>query len=165
VVPTAEAVATTGRGLPPAPLAAFVTFVEAPVGSPANQDHEYTTDGIRRMTAALTAVLDEQRIESGDVGERLAGLHEKADRFEAAPGGTNHVARVREVFMATADVMAAVQQQHWPEAQALKNQIGDLRTTAGALENSRALTDQTPAVRSFFRRAALALQTMSAQAP
>src|SRR5687768_15869683 len=72
---------TVGASLPPAQVAAFITFVEAP-GSKVGVGHAYTADGIRSLAAALNAVVDEggRAARGAMIDDQLAEFRQKADR-------------------------------------------------------------------------------------
>ena len=147
----------------PAAVAAFLTFAEAQAGASAGPAHDYAAEGIRRLSAALDAIVETRQVAGDPVRERLEGFRRTADRIQENPEATGHANRVRDAFVGAADLMAAVQQSRWSDASELRNQIEQVRLGAVAIEGDRPLLDQTPAMHEFFDRAAAALRRMAQQ--
>lgn len=147
---------------PPAEVVAFLSFADTPIGSPAGPAHAYAADGIRRLSRALSAVIDRNSVAGADVRNRLTAFREKADRLQADPEAGVHAEQVKDVFGEAADLMSAVQKDRWPDVGNLERQIAEVRTAAESVDAGRPLLDQTPAVETFFDRAAAALRSMSA---
>ncbi len=153
---------TSGSGAaPPADVAAFLTFTEAPAGSPVGPSHEYAADGIRRLSRALNAIIEEQTVGGTDVRDQFAKFQAAADRIQSDPEGMRHADRVRAVFTSAAELMTALQRDRWPEAKDLQEQIAEVRSAAERVEANRPLLDQTTAIKTFFDRAADAIRTMA----
>jgi hypothetical protein len=151
--------ATTGDA-PAAAVAAFLTFADAPTGSQVSVGHEYAADGIRRLTAALKAVV-ENGPDRPRVRERFAEFQQKADRIQRDPQSLAHAGQVRDVFTSAAEAISALQEDRWPDASDLQNQIAQVRTAAGRVDADRPLLDQTSAVKTFFDRAAVVVRAMA----
>lgn len=162
--PAPDAAATTGTSpAPPADVAAFLTFAadsSAPAPGPA---HDYTASGIRRLAAALDAVVREKQIDSQTVRDRLHGFQRTAEQIQASPEAPAHSNQVREAFMNAADLMTAIQQNRWPDAADIRQSVGEVRTAAVGIDANRPLLQQTSDVRQFFERAAAALRNMVEQ--
>lgn len=154
---------TSGSGTaPPADVAAFLTFTEASAGSPVGPSHEYAADGIRRLSRALNAIIEEQTVGDTDVSDQFARFQAAADRIQSDPEGMRHADRVRAVFTSAAELMTALQRARRPNAKDLQEQIALARSAAQRVEANRPLLDQTAAVETFFDRAADAIRTMTA---
>ncbi len=151
--------ATTGSTIPAA-VAAFLTFAEAPTGSQVGVGHEYAADGIRRLTAALKAVVDNGP-DRPRVRERFAEFQQKADRIQVDPQSLGHAGQVRDVFTSAAGAISALQEDRWPDASELQNQIAQVQTAAERVDADRPLLDQTSAVKTFFDRAAVVVRAMA----
>ncbi len=151
--------ATTGSTIPAA-VAAFLTFAEAPTGSQVGVGHEYAADGIRRLTAALKAVVDNGP-DRPRARERFAEFQQKADRIQGDPQSLGHAGQVRDVFTSAAVAISALQEDRWPDASELQNQIAQVQTAAERVDADRPLLDQTSAVKTFFDRAAVVVRAMA----
>jgi len=151
--------ATTG-GTIPAAVAAFLAFAEAPTGSQVGVGHEYAADGIRRLTAALKAVVDNGP-DRPRARERFAEFQQKADRIQVDPQSLGHAGQVRDVFTSAAGAISALQEDRWPDASELQNQIAQVQTAAERVAADRPLLDQTSAVKTFFDRAAVVVRAMA----
>lgn len=95
------------------------------------------------MTAALKAVVDSGP-EQAPARKQFAEFQEKADRIQADP-----------------QALTSVQQDRWPDAKDLADQLNEVRTAAERVDAARPLLDQTAAVKGFFDRAAGAVRAMS----
>lgn len=154
---------TTGVA-PPAAVAAYLTFVEVPGHSIVGVDHAYAADGIRRLTGALNAVIEQGgRGNRTSVQEQLAAFRQKADRIQSDPRSMSHSDQVRDVFTNAAGLMAALQSERWPSADGLQREIADVKTAAESVQADRPLLDQSSAVKTFFERAAAVLRVMTDQ--
>ena len=160
--PSPNLAATSGIDAPPPAIAAFLTFAETSIGSPAGPAHEYAADGIRRLTQAMNAIAQQPVAESA-IREQLAGFRDKADRIQADPKATGHADQVRDVFTSASDLMSAVQKNRWPDSADLRSQIAEIRAAGTAIDPDRPLLDQTAKLDAFFDRAAGALRAMSAK--
>ena len=159
---TAPTSGVSGAPLPA--VADFLTFKDASVGSPAGPAHEYTADGIRRLTRALDAVIEMETVAGSPIRDRLADWRAKADRIQADPQAPGHANQVRDVFTGAADLLSAVQQDRWPNATNFRVSIDEIRQAAAAIDGSRPLLDQTDKVKAFFDRAGAAFVAMPAAA-
>jgi hypothetical protein len=161
-VPPPEVAPTTGIREPaPAEVAAFLVFTDASVGSPAGPAHEYAADGIRRLAAALNAVIEQQHLAGIAVRDQLAAFRAKADRIQADPQAMQHAEGVREVFTSAADLMSAAQKERWAQETDLRDRVSEVHSAATAVDGRRPLLEQTAAVDAFFDRAAVVVRSMS----
>lgn len=162
VTPAPGVAPTTGVGDPiEGEVADFLTFANAPASDQVGRAHDYTAEGIRRLSRALNAVIEQQRISGTPVQEQLTAFRTKADRIQADPQAIGHANQVRDVFTSAADLMAAAQQERWPEAADLRGQISEVRSAATGINETQPLLDQTSTVQTFFERAAGVLRSMS----
>ena len=158
-----ETAPTSGiSGAPLPAVAEFLTFKDAPVGSPVGPAHEYTADGIRRLTRALDAVIETETVAGSAIRDRLTDWRAKAGRIQADPQAVGHANQVRDVFTGAADLLSAVQQDRWPNSAHLKASIDETRQAAAAIDASRPLLDQTDKVKAFFDRAGATFVAMPA---
>lgn len=121
--------------------------------------HEFTADGIRRLSAALRAVVDRDAAGgaagAGDLGERIEWLRLKADSLQRNPQSSEHAGQARDAFIGAAAMMEQLQQRH-PN---IGQQVSRTREAARALRENTGLLEQRAAVQQFFERAADVLRT------
>ncbi len=160
IPPNEPAPVTTAGSATPAAVAEFVTFAEAPASSQAGVGHEYAADGIRRLTAALRAIVEDGP-DRPRARERFAEFQQKADRIQDDPQSLGHARQVRDVFTSAADAISALQEARWPDASDLQNHITRVRTAAERVDANRPLLDQTSAVKTFFDLAAVIVRDMA----
>lgn len=139
---------------------AFVTYVEERrARSAADQTHEYTADGLRRLGDALGAIAAGDPAIAGDLQPRLDSLRVRADRMQREPTSTAHAEQARQAFLAAAIAMQTLQERAFPSA---VSEVAEVRRAASAVVGDRLLLDQTADVQRFFDSAAAALQAMAA---
>jgi hypothetical protein len=146
---------------PRAEVAAFLTFTETSDGPATGPAHDFTAAGIRRLSTALDGIAKEEQVGGRNVRERLQAFRQIAERIQADPGARDHADRVRAAFMSAANVMAAMQQDRWPDAADMRNDVQQVRTAAGALDAGRPLLEQLPEVRECFERSAVVVRAMA----
>lgn len=114
------------------------------------RDHEYTAEGIRKLSEALEAVVTRSR--NTDADGRFQRFREVADRIEREPTSNAHADQVREAFTRAADVIASLGGA--PSAQPLQD-------TAQSIEGTTPLLQQRDTVHAFFRQSAEAIQALA----
>lgn len=130
--------------------AAFAEQAEVEPG----EDHEYTAEGIRQLTAALAAHVN-QNANDSRTRERLDRFRQMADRLQRDPGSEQHAGMTRDVFTSAVDVFES--------ARVDAGDVSQLRATAEAVSPDRPLLDQIERVRQFFRQSAKILQSAAAR--
>lgn len=154
--------ATVGDGSMPEAVSEYLGYVEANRAAPATGvAHEYAADGLRRLAAALGAVVEGDTVSAVAVEPRLAELRERADAVQRNPEATNHALLASEAFVMAAALTTQIQQSAYP---ALAAEASEVRDAAAAITGDRPLLDQTAEVQRFFDRAAAALRGMTAGA-
>ena len=143
---------------PSAAVAAFLTFADAPPDAGAT--HEYSADGIRRLTAALSAIVGDGP-ETSRMREEFADFRQKADRIQADPQAMRHANQVRDVFTSAAAVMSTIQQDRWSGSAGMTDDIRQVQSAAEAVKGDRPLLEQTREVTAFFDEAADVIGLMS----
>ncbi|MBD0324188.1 MAG: hypothetical protein ICV72_12510, partial [Aldersonia sp.] len=128
---------------PPAAISAFLVFTGASHAATAGPAHDYTATGLRRLSAAMEAIVEQQRVGGREVPELLDAFRRTAREIQEDPAATGHASRVREALIGAATLMAAVQQERWPEADDLRIEVEAVRAAAAALDEQRPLLDQT----------------------
>ena len=154
-----EIAPTTGASpMPPAEVAAFLTFAANPNAPAAGPAHDYTAGGIRRLSAALEAITRDKHIDGQNVRDRLEAFRQTAQQIQSDREAMGHSDQVRETLMSAGDLMRAMQQDRWADAAEIRKAVEETRTAAGAIEANRPLLEQASEVRQFFDRAATALR-------
>ena len=158
--PADGAVEATQPAGAPMPVEDFLSWVG---GTEARErmgrDHEYTADGIRRLAAALGAVVSQQRIADTAFDAALIGLRQRADALQRDATADMHALEAREAFLLAASTIEGVQQRRFPN---LAAETTEAWRTARAVNAQRPLLEQQEQVREFFDRAAAALRRMTA---
>ena len=147
-----EGVGTSGRI--PAAIQEYSAFVEDRSELTPGVEHDYTAEGIRRLSAALGAYV-EQRANDAETRTRFERFRETADRLQKDPRSGAHAGMVRDVFTSAADVFES--------ARIDAGDVSGLRETASALSTERQLLDQIDQVKQFFRQSADALERATAK--
>lgn len=163
VIPAPVAVEDPGLGAVPPVV---TEFAETCAVSTANADmgaeHRFTTDCVRRMTAALDGVIQRNNISGTDVDQRLANFRQMADALEgSSPEATDHANMVRNVFMSASDLMSAVYQASYSTVQQMGPEVTQIRDAAQAIQGDTQLLNQQDAVTTFFREAGEAIRMMA----
>ena len=158
-VPTG-AVPTSGTPVFTAPeVAAFLTFTSRDTAPGAA--HEYAAAGIGRLSGALGAIVEREKLAGGDVRKRLNSFQEAAQDVEARAAAGVHAERVRDAFMNAAGLLSTVQRDRWPDADRIRSDVERVRASAAAIDSDRPLVDQTATVREFFDAAADVVRAMT----
>lgn len=141
----ARAAATTGA------VDDYVEFANEPgAAAEMGRTHEYTADGIRRLSGALESITRGQR---NDVAQqRFEQFREKAERIQQDPASMQHAGTVRDVFTSAVEVIASLDGAPKTDR---------LRSTAESISPDQPLLEQSDAVRRFFRESAAAIETIS----
>jgi hypothetical protein len=138
-------------------VAAYLTFAQAPAPAEIPPSHDYAADRIRSLAAALETIAA-----SEPMRERIQTLRVAADRIQQDPQSLQQADHVRGVFISAIDVMAAVHQDRLPTSDALRQQIGETRQAAEAVQADQPLLQQKKRVKAFFDRAGDVCRTLSA---
>lgn len=143
-----EPMGTTG--IVPAPIRDYALFVGdaggAGGGTPQTPAHEYTAEGLRKLSTALGSLGHEAG--SDDTPRRLEVIRNAADQIVQDPTSLRHAELVREAFMDAVAVLDDV------EAASTTS----LRTIAESMREDRPLLEQQETVREFFRQSADAIE-------
>lgn len=142
------AVGTAG-GEAPAAIQEYVAFANEPAQTSPGPDHEYTAEGIRRLSAALGALV-EQRPGDTEMRTRFDRFRQSADRLQQDPQSGAHAGTVRDVFTSAVDVFES--------ARIEAGDVSRLRQLATSISADQPLLEQTDTVRQFFSQTAAAVQ-------
>lgn len=142
----------------PAPaVAAFVAHIragEARMGS----DHVYTAEGITRMATALRELEQAHRGLSAGARAMAAQFYARAAALVVSPDTLlAHADWVHAAAMDAAGVLEGLAEDVEGPVPELREQVGEVRTAAQAIDPARDLLQQQPQVQAFFRQAADAM--------
>ena len=136
------------------PVAEYITFIDNDK-EPMGLDHEFTHDGLMKLTAATQAVADQADY---DVKADLDQVKEYANQIEKDPFETTHANSIRKAAETLAGSLHRMQEAKFPqlssEAQAVVN-------AADKIDPDVLTLDQKPAVKGFFNEAASLLRGMN----
>jgi hypothetical protein len=142
----------------PAPaVAAFVGHVrsgEARMGA----DHAYTAEGLTRMATALRELEQAHRGLSADARAQAGEFYARAAALVVSPDTLMaHADWVHAAAMDAAGVMEGLAEEVKGPVPELREQVGQVRTAAQAIDPGTALLQQQDQVRAFFRQSADAM--------
>jgi hypothetical protein len=120
----------------------------------ADHTHAYTSEGIRRLAAALGVVAERDGRSDENVSAKVETLRERADALQRNPQSMEHARYARDAFDAAAELMRALQT---PSSSAA---VAEVTRAAGALQPGTMLLQQPEAVQRFFDQSATALRAM-----
>lgn len=123
-------------------------------------DHEYTSNGIEKLTEALNSLALAEAGNNVNIEAKRQTLMQAANSIEEDPMAGTHANSIRDAFIAAADLMQAVQEQKYPD---LANQVSEVKTAAENVDPETLTLNQKDAVKNFFDKAANALEEMSMQ--
>lgn len=137
----------------------FVTFVQ---DNNARQEmdlnHDYTAEGIRLLSAALNDVVDKLGTEDVNINQKKDYLNQKAQRIQQDPASTQHADTIRSAFITSAELMADIQSEHFPN---LDDQVSNVKETAENIDPNTQTLNQKENVKAFFSSSAQALHDMN----
>lgn len=148
--------ATGTTGTVPAAVDELSAFAAGPDDMTPGRDHEYTAEGIRRLSAALNAVV-EHNGNDAESRSRFDRFRQSAERLERDPQSGQHAGTVRDVFTSAVDVMES--------SRVDAGDVSRLRQTASSISADEPLLDQADAVKRFFSQSAEALSRATRQPP
>ena len=149
-----EGTAGTAGSAVPAAVQDYAAFANDPAEPSVGRDHEYTAEGIRRLSAALETFV-EQNAADTETRNRFDRFRQAAERLQKDPQSGAHAGTVRDVFTSAVDVFESG-----------KIEAGDvsrLRQTATSISADQPLLEQTQTVKQFFSQSAEALQRATTQ--
>lgn len=165
-VPAANAPAAPAGPVPvlvvdpsvPAPaVAAFVSHIrggEAQMG----KDHLYTAEGITRMATALRELVQAHRGLSPEAWAQAGEFYTRAAALVVSPDTMlAHADWVHAAAMDAAGVMEELAEEVEGPVPELREQVGQVRTAAQAIDPGKQLLAQEEQVRGFFRQSADAM--------
>lgn len=140
------------------PVNNFVSFVEEDEESPEmGLDHNYTSEGIERLSVALAALADENAPDDVEISQKKESMQQSADRIQQDPESLQHANIIKETFMEATSLMESIQQHSFPDRE---SEVEDVRSAAEELDVETPTLEQEEKVKDFFRNASDALQAM-----
>lgn len=144
-----EGTVGTAGGAVPAAVQDYAAFANESAQPSVGREHEYTAEGIRRLSAALGAFID-QRADDTEIRNRFDRFRQSAERLQQDPQSTEHAGTVRDVFTSAVDVLES--------GRIDAGDVSRLRQTATSISADQPLLEQTDAVKQFFSQSAEALR-------
>jgi hypothetical protein len=136
----------------------FTGFVrDNPAEEKMEPGHNYSSDSIRYLSAALSSLAREHNIKDLDIEQRVKSLEQYADRLQEDKQSTEHADMVREAFISITDLMADLGNRLHPGQD---KEIEQLRQAAQSIDPNQLLLEQKAQVQGFFTRASATLQAM-----
>jgi hypothetical protein len=142
----------------PAPaVAAFVSHIrggEARMG----KDHLYTAEGITRMATALRELVQAHRGLSPAARAQAEEFYARAAALVVSPDTLlAHADWVHQAALDAAEVMEGLAEEVKGPVPELREQVGEVRSAARAIDPGKDLLAQEQQVQGFFREAADAM--------
>ena len=144
-----EGTAGTAGAAVPAAVQDYVVFANESAQPSVGREHEYTAEGIRRLSAALGAFI-ERGADDTETRTRFDRFRQSAERLQQDPQSTEHAGTVRDVFTSAVDVFES--------GRIDAADVSRLRQTATSISADQPLLEQTDTVKQFFRQSAEALR-------
>jgi hypothetical protein len=137
----------------------FTGFIrDNPAEEKMGLDHNYSSDSIRYLSAALSSLAREHNIKDLDIEQRVKSLEQYADRLQEDKRSTEHADLAREAFISITDLITDLENRLHPGQ---SQEIGQLRQAAQSIDPNQPLLKQKTRVQEFFTRASAVLQAMS----
>lgn len=140
-----------------APVRDYVMYVEEN-GQTMGLEHEYTSEGIQKLAVALTAIADEVAPEDTDIMDRKNVLLEVAREIQTDPLSLQHANLIKEAFVASADLMDALQEFKYP---GLETQVQEVQDVAASINKDVQTLDQRDKVKNFFQESSEAVLALA----
>ncbi|EMR01923.1 hypothetical protein [Cesiribacter andamanensis] len=121
-------------------------------------EHEYTSEGIRKLSAALTALAASST--DADIQQKRTAFQQNADKIQQDPMSLQHANTIRTTFTQAADLMATIKDRSYPDSDA---DVDEVREAAEAIDVNEQTLEQKDEVREFFRKSGEAIQAMDEQ--
>lgn len=145
----------------PAQVSEFAAFIrDNPAQEMMTLEHNYTSDGIRRLANALAAIVDQQDIRALDIKDKLDLLRGHADQLQEDHRSTEHADTVRDAFTLASGLIASIEQRIKPD---MKGDVAEVRRAAEAIDPDKQVLDQQAEVEAFFKKTSRLLNEMAQQ--
>lgn len=144
----------TANNMGTGPVAEYIAFIDNDT-EPMGLDHEFTHDGLMKLTAATQAVADQADY---DIKADLDQVKEYANKIEVDPFETTHANSIHKAAEILAGSLHKMQEAKYPQ---LANEAQSVVSAAGKINPDVLTLDQKPAVKGFFNEAASLLRRMN----
>lgn len=156
---TPAPVTDAGPAAVPAPVQQYLTTCAPREPAAMGLDHQYTSNCIQQLVAAVDAMLQEPNLAGVDVQAQMQTARENAQRLTASANeSTQHAAQTREALVSIGTVLSGVQDARFPNLDAQATQVEE---TARSVQGSGNLLDQREPVQRFFQQAGDLLSGMA----
>jgi len=137
----------------------YLLFVALHEGTAhANRSHDYTADGLRRLAAALSALLQLELETGASQRMQVESLYRRADDLQRDSTSLEHAELARGAFTTAEQVSRWLQERSAPAAAV---QVNELRTAVSELDPIVPLLQQIRKVERCFDRAGAALRSLT----
>ncbi|WP_224995648.1 hypothetical protein [Cesiribacter sp. SM1] len=142
-----------------APVSEYITFAEQDEQSPdMGLDHEYTSQGIQKLKAALVALADEHGAGNADIQQKKQDMEQAADKIQQDPTSLQHANTIKDTFTKASNLMASIQQNSFPDA---SDEVEEVKSAAESIDVNTQTLNQKDAVKEFFNESSEAIQAMA----
>ena len=124
----------------------------------ANRSHDYTADGLRRLAAALSALLQLELETGASQRMQVESIYRRADDLQRDSTSLEHAELAHGAFTTAEQVSRWL---HERNASAAAVQVNELRTAASDLDPTVPLLQQISKVERCFDRAGAALRSLT----
>lgn len=121
-------------------------------------DHVYTSNGIMKLNAALEALADDATVGTTSIESKREMMREAANSIEKDPMAATHANSIRDAFMASANLLEAIQQNNYPN---YASEVQELKQAAMDIDPDVLTLNQKEAVKNYFDKAAQVLNHMT----
>lgn len=139
------------------PVQAYITWAQASAGE-MGIDHEYTHDGLDKMTAAIASIAQQTKdVDKQEFQDQFNKIEKKADNITHDPNSTEHADMIIAAFKTNTNLLEEVQESSFPDME------GDVDKIEDAVEKLQASTltlEQKDEVKNVFRQIAEVLERM-----
>lgn len=142
-----------------APVSEFVTFAEQDDENPdMGVDHEYTSQGLQKLKAALVALADEHGSGDADIQQKKQEMEQAADKIQQDPTSLQHANTIKDAFTKASTLMTSIQEKSFPDA---SDEVEEVKNAAESIEADKQTLEQKDAVKEFFNDASSAIQSLA----
>jgi hypothetical protein len=119
-------------------------------------EHEYTREGLRKLSAALNALATASPADA-NIDQQRQTFQQRAEQLGEDPQSLQHANMIRQTFTEAADLMASIKERSYPNSDA---DVEEVRKAAQDIDVNTQTLNQKDEVREFFRKAGEAIQEM-----
>lgn len=120
-------------------------------------NHNYTSEGIQKLSAALNALADNAAGDS-NVEQKRQMFKQNADKIQQDAQSLDHANTIRATFVSAADLMASIKQSSYPDSDV---DAEELKKAAEEIDPKTPTLEQKDKVKGFFDKAGDAVEKMA----